>query len=207
MILVSSCCVMFLHRNHQHLSRRSPSPTMRFHKCVKAVYNRSAVLHAVFCRTHRHRHRHRHRLCGVRCSVCEEPAWALCSASGIKGLRLGAWAWGLGLMVLHMDGLGAAHAASVHSGLSPLSLALACNRIRHVLTGSLGALSPSAPPSGSQRHWQMERVPSSCESRSLVKVKTFITGIIFFKIQRGERRALPQHRRQPPCPFSPYAIA
>ena len=103
MILVSSCCVMFLHRNHQHLSRRSPSPTMRFHKCVKAVYNRSAVLHAVFCRTHRHRHRHRHRLCGVRCSVCEEPAWALCSASGIKGLRLGAWAWGLGLMVLHMD--------------------------------------------------------------------------------------------------------
>ena len=121
MILVSSCCVMFLHRNHEHLSRRSPSLTMRFHKCVKAVYNRSAVLHAVFCRTHRHRHRHRHRLCGVRCSVCEEPAWALCSASGIKGLRLGAWAWGLGLMVLHMDGLGAAHAASVHSGLSLLS--------------------------------------------------------------------------------------
>ena len=77
-----------------------------------------------------------------------------------QDFRLGAWACGLGLMVLHMDGLGAAHAVSVHSGLSPLSFALACNQIRHVLTGSLGALSLSPPPSGSQRLWQMERVPT-----------------------------------------------
>ena len=29
---------------------------------------------------------------------------------------------------------------------------------------------------------------------------------IVAKIQRGERRALPQHLRQPPSPCSPYAI-